>query len=333
MATRRPFPILPEIDVEPDAPRPRVTLPPLPGERGPSPSLPPPIPSRDARPARPVGPVRRRRERSSLPTALLMGVPSLIPAGLALLLSRTGAWFGDAFGGAASLVIVGAVVAGCWFAWQTSSALWRYAWLVALGVTTGLLPLLTLQATLARLPHAGSLGESVAPVLLATLGAALVLVLIAGVVAVGTRGEPHGAGPLFLPAPLLVPALLSVPALPAELPVLRTFAAVSALAGIAIVGAWLLPEGLRPLIGPLALGVEFVLLWIMDRGPMVDPTSGRIVPVLYGTLVALTVVLVVVVPLLAVWVRRLVAEVSDEGDGRGLAAPTPGGRGGSRSSI
>lgn len=325
MATRRPFPILPEIDIEADPPPPRVALPPLPGERSPSPNLPPPVPPRDARPVRPVRPVRRRRERSSLPVALRMGVTFFVPAGLALLLSRTGPWLGDAMGGTASMVILAVVVAGCWLAWQTSSTVWRTAWLVALGVTAALVPLLTLQATLARLPHVGSVGESVAPVLLATLGTAIMLVVIAGVVAVGARAEPHGAGPLFLPAGLLVPAILSVEELPAELPMLRTFAAVLALGGVAIVVAWLLPEGLRPLIGPLALGVEFVLLSITDFAPTVDPTSGRIVPVLYGALVAITVVLVVAVPLMAVLVRRLMTETTGGGGGSDLpSSPNAG---------
>ncbi len=262
-----------------------------------------------------------------------MGTPFLVPAGFALLLSRTGSWFGDALGGTASVVLFGVVATGCWLAWQTSSALWRTAWLVALGVTTGLVPLLTLQATLAGLPHVGSAGESIAPVILATLGAATMLVVIAGVVAVGARAEPHGAGLLFLPAGLLVPAVLSVESLPAEPPVLRTFAAVSALAGVALVVGWLLPEGSRPLIGPLVLGLEIVLLWIMDRGPSADPTSSRIVPVLYAVLVAIAVVLVVVVPLMAVWVRRLVADAPGEGGGSDPAASTLGGRGARRTSI
>ena len=262
---------------------------------------------------------------------LLMAAPSLLAAGLSLLLSRTRPLFGDALGGSASVVIVGVIAAGCWLAWPTSSSLRRTAWLVALGVMAGLVPLLALQAALARLPRVGLAGESLGPVLLATLGASVILLGLAGVVAVGARGEPHGAGPLFLPAGLLVPPVLSVRALPAELPVLRTCAAALALAGVAIVVAWLLPEGLRPLIGPLALGVEFVWLWIADRGPIVDATSGRIVSVLYGALVVMTVVLVVVVPLLAVWVRQLVSEVMGE---RGEAqAPAPDGRSMGRSSI
>ncbi len=333
MATRKPFPLLPEIDIEPDAPPPRVTLPPLPGERDAAPNLPPPIPSRDSRPVRPVRRVRRPREQSSLPLALPMAAPFLVMAGLGLLLSRTGSWFGDAFGGTASIVIVGVVAGGCWITWQTSPAPPRTAWLVALGVTIGLVPLLTLQATLARLPHVGSAAEPATPVLLATLGTAVVLLMIAGVVAVGARAEPHGAGPLFLPAGLLVPAVLSVQALPAELPVLRTLAAVSALMGVAIVVAWRLPEGLRPLIGPVALGIEFVLLWSTGRGPTVDPTSGRIVPVLYGALIAVTVVLVVVVPLMAVWVRRLVAEAAGVGGGSDPAASVGKRQGVRRSSI
>lgn len=320
MATRRPFPILPDIDVEVDAPPPRVTLPPLPGERAQttSPSV---TQAEPARPPRPMRPVQRQPKRSSFPTAILFGAPSLITASLAILLSRTGALLGGAFGGVASIVIVGALAAGCWIAWQTSSTIWRCSWLVALGVTTALLPLVTLQATLARLPHVGTAGDYTGAALLTTLGVVAVLIVIAGLVAGGCWADPHAAGPLFIPAGLLVPAVLSVPELPAESAVLVALAEACALGGAAIAVAWLLPKGLRPLVGPFALAIQFVLLWIKDLGPQVDPSSGTIVPVLYGTLIAVTVVLVVLVPLVAVWLRRLMSEVANEGGGAGVGAP------------
>lgn len=60
------------------------------------------------------------------------------------------------------------------------------------------------------------------------------------------------------------------------------------------------------MVAPIALAAQFIALWIAGRGPSFQPTSGRIVPALYTVMLIVTVVLTVSVPLLAVWVRRLV---------------------------
>jgi hypothetical protein len=62
--------------------------------------------------------------------------------------------------------------------------------------------------------------------------------------------------------------------------------------------------GVRLLIPPVVLGIEILLLWIAGRGPVFHTTSGGIVRLLYILMLATAVLLVVSVPIFAVWLRR-----------------------------
>jgi uncharacterized metal-binding protein len=54
----------------------------------------------------------------------------------------------------------------------------------------------------------------------------------------------------------------------------------------------------------VVLAIQIIILWIADRGPVFHPTSGGIVRLLYILMLATAVVLVVSVPIFAVWLRR-----------------------------
>ncbi len=188
---------------------------------------------------------------------------------------------------------------------EDSAALAR-AWLVGLVVVVGVLPLLALQQALLREPYVAVSRGTASPAIAATAVVVLVLFVVAGWCAVSSWPAPEEASLVFMPVALLVPGVIGIRGALGQKSALEVLAEASLLAAGATIIAWSMPRGGRPMVAPIALAAQFIALWIAGRGPSFQPTSGRIVPALYTVMLIVTVVLTVSVPLLAVWVRRLV---------------------------
>ncbi|CAN5778204.1 hypothetical protein BH20CHL3_BH20CHL3_10290 [soil metagenome] len=180
------------------------------------------------------------------------------------------------------------------------------AWLVGLVTAVIALPIFAIQLTLAREPYAGTTYGSSAPLIAATAAVALTLVLTALLLAIVSHDAPEEAALLFMPLALLIPAVIGIRSEVAEVAAIRALAESSLVAAGASVIAWSLPRATRPLIAPAAMAVQFILLWMMGRGPSFSSTSGELAPLALGGQLALAVILVVAVPLLAVGATRFV---------------------------
>lgn len=204
------------------------------------------------------------------------------------------------------LLLAGVHTAGYLITRGEESAALSRAWLAGLVVVVGVLPLLALQQALLREPYVAVSRGTASPAIAATAVMVLVLFVVAGWCAVSSWQAPEEASLVFLPVALLVPGVIGMRGALGQKSALEALAEASLLAAGATVLAWSLPRGARPMVAPIALAVQFIALWIAGRGPSFQPTSGRIVPALYTVMLVVTVVLTVGVPLLAVWVRRMV---------------------------
>jgi hypothetical protein len=177
-------------------------------------------------------------------------------------------------------------------------------WLSTLICSAVLLPLLALQVTLLREPYVSWGRGSASPAVVATLVVAMVL-LVGAVWAVSASwSDPDQAGLLFMPQAMVVPALIGMRSTILESPALRIFGEILLLSAAAIAVSWLVPYTYRLLTPAIAVAVEFVLLWAIGYGPWFHATSGNVVRVLYSVMLALTVILVVAVPFVALWVKH-----------------------------
>jgi hypothetical protein len=101
----------------------------------------------------------------------------------------------------------------------------------------------------------------------------------------------------------------------------------SLVAGFWIFAALLVPASWRPMAGGIALGVQFIVLWVIGRGPVISPYGGTVVPASAALLLALTTLLTVLTPLGALFSRRFVQTIEEEtGRVRPASAPARGAR-------
>jgi hypothetical protein len=200
------------------------------------------------------------------------------------------------------LIVIQAAVAGSLKAVE-HHALMR-SWISTLTCSAVLVPLLALQVTLLREPYVSWSRQSAAPALVATLIVGMVLI-VGAVWTIATSWEdPDAAGLLFLPQAMVVPALIGMRSTILERPALEILGEILLLAALATAVSWVLTPTTRMLTPPIAVAVEFVILWITGYGPWFHATSGDVVRVLYGLMLALTVILVVAVPFVALWVKH-----------------------------
>jgi hypothetical protein len=91
--------------------------------------------------------------------------------------------------------------------------------------------------------------------------------------------------------------------------------------------ALLAPANWRPLAGAIALGAQFVVLWMLGQRPDIGHDSGTVVPASAALLLALTTLLTVLTPLGALFSRRFFQTVEEESGGpRPVSAPARGAR-------
>jgi hypothetical protein len=163
---------------------------------------------------------------------------------------------------------------------------------------------MALQVTLLREPYVSWTRDSASPSMVATLIVCVVLSAGAVWTVVVNWSEPDVAGLHFMPQAMIVPAIIGTRSAISEVDALDTAGKVLLIAALATSAAWLVPPGPRILVPPIALGVEFVVLWVTGYGPWFHETSGGVVRVLYSFTLTLAVVLVVAVPMTAMWIKH-----------------------------
>jgi hypothetical protein len=223
--------------------------------------------------------------------------------------------------------VLGVLAAGFGLATALDRPGARVYWLIGLCATLILMPIVALQAAASRVPFVGIARGSAGPLLLLTLATCVALVSIWLLASSQAGSAPEDAALLFLPAALLVPAMLGAEGTLGETSALRMLGESNLVAGATIFLGLLAPPNWRPAAGGVALGAQFLLLWILGRGPVIGQDGGIIVPACAALLLALTVLLTVLAPLGALFGRRFSQTVEEEsGKPRPASVPPKGAR-------
>jgi hypothetical protein len=185
------------------------------------------------------------------------------------------------------------------------------AWLIMLVATAGLLPLVSLQASLLREPYVSMERHSATPSVIATAIVVLFLVVVAVWCIVSLWSVSEVTSLSFGPLALLVPALLGVQDTIGQRTALQALAEASLFAAGATVLAWSLPRRVRSLVPPIALATQVALLWAAGRGPSFPETNGNIVTSLYWITVIATAALIVVAPVVSASLRRAIEQLEE----------------------
>jgi len=199
-------------------------------------------------------------------------------------------------------------------------------------VTLILMPVVALQASASRVPFVAVARGSAGPLLWLTLATCITLFGLWVFAARQSDQEPENGSLLFLPAALLVPAILGAPSSLDETSVLSMLGEACLVAGVWIFALLLGPASWRPMAGAIALGAQFIVLWMIGRGPVIGHDSGTVVPASAALLLMLTTLLTVLSPLGALFSRRFMQTVEEETGGPrpasapGRGARRPGGR-------
>ena len=177
-------------------------------------------------------------------------------------------------------------------------------WTIHLAAAIGLLPLLAIQVALIREPYVSIDSGSSMPAVLATGLVVFFTFVLAVVSAVRFWTRPDQASLVFLPVALLIPQAVGERSEIGVGQALSILAMAMLLGAAATVVSSYVGIGIRLLIPPVVLATEIMLLWMAGRGPVFHSTSGGIVRFLYIMMLAAAVILVVTVPIFAVWLRR-----------------------------
>jgi hypothetical protein len=203
----------------------------------------------------------------------------------------------------------------------------RPYWQMTLLVTLVLMPVLALQASASRVPFVAIARGSAAPLLWLTLATCVTLFGIWLFAAHQSDQAPENASLLFLPAALLVPAILGAPGSLDETSALSMLGEACLVAAVWNFVALLAPANWRPIAGGIALGAQFVVLWMLGQRPVIGHDDGTVVPASAGLLLALTILLTILTPLGALFSRRFFQTVEEETGGpRPASAPARGAR-------
>ncbi len=242
--------------------------------------------------------IDRRREQ------LLLAVSPAVTGLLALLL-----WFLSPLPGAGSMplafIVLAAVqVVGFLVTRDDRPDALAKPWTIHLAASIGLLPMLAIQVALIREPYVSIESGSALPAFLATLLVIFFSFALAVVSAARFWSRPDQASLVFLPVALLIPQAVGEREQIGVEQALGIVAMAMLLGAVATAISSYVGVGVRLLIPPAVLALQILILWVADRGPVFHPTSGGIVRFLYILMLATAVVLVVSVPIFAVWLRR-----------------------------
>jgi hypothetical protein len=162
-----------------------------------------------------------------------------------------------------------------------------------------MLPMLALQVSLLHEPYVSLAMGSAGPALLATI----LLLGLYGAFAIWvtwvSQTRPEIASILLMPATLAIPAIIGEHGSIDQRSALMILSEVTLITAITAAIVWLFPGWPQLLAGGGAMAVEFLRLWAAGRGPWRHETSGAIVNVVYITMLATAVLVVVLVPVLA----------------------------------
>ena len=269
-----------------------------------------PEPEAKTRRLRPqVGERDADRPLPALTIAATRAIPALLAAGVAIVGTVGSAWVPTSDLPVVLIFVVVVQLAGYWVSRLGDLWAWGRTFLANAGIVLVLLPLLAIQTSATRTPYVSTEFGTARPAVIATVAAAAAIFGFAISAVVMAWETPEDASLLFLPAGLLVPVLLGSGFAVGEGEITRWVAGVFLLTASATFLALIMPVGLRALVGPVGLGVFFAVLLALGRRPTREPTSDDVVRILDGCLVAAAIVLTVVVPIVALGVRRVMREV------------------------
>jgi hypothetical protein len=203
------------------------------------------------------------------------------------------------------LLVMVSQIGGFLITRELELAVWQRVWLMNAAVAAVLAPVLAIQTEASRVPYVSREWGGWSLVWWATIGAALVVFAL-GLLAAGlSADDPEESSLLFVPTAVIVPAMLGAPSDITERAALGVLTEAFAVSTIACVAGWLIPSGLRPLVAPVTLGVQFILLWVLGYGPHFSEERGELVPVMGGVILVVTTILTVMTPLISSWFRRV----------------------------
>lgn len=240
--------------------------------------------------------------------ALAMAAPALLMGILAMFLPTAAAIIGLDGATATMLVLTAANVLGMTVARAIGQPAWANVWLVHMLLAGVVIPLLGLQAILGGVPFTALDLGSGGPFLVASLATVGCLLIITVVIATVCRGEPESAAVVFLPIAMAVPALLGPLPETVSSGVAPVVGLTSLAAGAVVLITFLLPRGMWLVAPQVALVLELVVFLVTGSGPRAVETTGRVVPVAYGTVLVVTMVASVTLPLVARWLGHAAGE-------------------------
>jgi hypothetical protein len=182
--------------------------------------------------------------------------------------------------------------------------LWRRTAIVNVLILGIVFPVLVVRQSVVQIPYLDRSTGTLWPPLLATIGAALALALVALVCAVLSNEDPEYAGVLYLPAAMLVPLLAG----PTEISGFRSavgwIVVIYLVVAVLTIVASMLPGAYPTLVAPVAIAFEFLALPANRSGSIFPIGSGATSKVLFFGIVLVAVVLAVAVPTVSLWVRE-----------------------------
>ena len=180
-------------------------------------------------------------------------------------------------------------------------------------ILTVVLPFLALQASAVRVPYVSSELGTATPAIVATTAAVATIIGAALLSVALTWDGPDSTALLFAPVAYFVPEMLGSPLNPSISEIVGRIFEVFALMVVLTVAVTVLPQVAKLVAPSVVLGMLFLGLWLLDRGPTLRRSSGDVVRVLDGALLVVSVVLLVAVPIMAIGARRVARELQGPG--------------------
>ncbi|MDQ3044408.1 MAG: hypothetical protein M3R06_04545 [Chloroflexota bacterium] len=232
-------------------------------------------------------------------TALAMGLPVLAAPRMEI--------------GALSLsylLVLLVLAAGYSFARLRGEPLDVAAWTSASIAVAILTPLIAVQTELVRTPYVGGVFGTLRPVTLLTIGVLVVLVGLALLAALGTGRRPEQADFVFVFPAMIVPTISGVPHPVSQTAIVSVVAAVSGFAAVVVLLGRTIRQGQRAFVCPIAMGLLIGALMATGRSLVFAESSGKIVRALPLLLLGAAILLLVATPLMAMYARAVVSEMS-----------------------
>lgn len=209
---------------------------------------------------------------------------------------------------------------GATFVFDRASA--RPYWQLVLAVILVEMPVVALQSSALRAPFVAVGRGSAGPITWLTAACLLVLLGLWIFGLLQQRDPAENTALLFLLPALIVPAVLGAGSDLDETASLAMFGESALLAGAAAFLALLGPAGWRPLIAGAAFVLQFVVLWLVGRAPVIGPDPGFISYLSLTAVLVTALGLMILAPIGALFTRRFFQTV-DERAGTATPASVP----------